>query len=124
MDTMAEPEKSAYELERGKPMPSFNHSVIQPQLVIALSRFQDRYTISCEPTLIFSGVRFTPDVALFPAQQTDWSHDQYPIEKIPLLAIEILSPTQGFNSMIEKLDAYFAHGVKSTVGWSSLRLKR
>ena len=32
---------------------------------------------------------------------------------VPLLVVEILSPHQGYQEIMDKLDVYFAHGVQS-----------
>ena len=113
MATITDSGLSAYELERGKPMPSYNHGKIQARLIVALARYADRYDTLSELSLSLTGEHFPPVITLYPNQPTDWHHDQIRVEKAPVLAVEILSPTQGFNSLVPKLDAYFAHGVKS-----------
>ena len=94
-------------------MPTRNHGKIQMKLGVELCRYSARFDVLSEPTIKVGDANRTPDLALFPVQPSDWRHDEYPILQIPLLTVEILSPTQGFNSIIEKLDTYFANGVKS-----------
>lgn len=113
MDTIAEPEKSAYELERGKPLPTRNHSILEPRIGLALSRFSDRFDVLVEPTLKAGDRKLTPDLALLPRRKRDWLHDEDPIGTTPLLTVEIVSAMQSLNSTMENLDTYFAQGVKS-----------
>ncbi len=113
MATIGEPDLSAYELERGKPAPSVNHARIQPRLIGALVRYADRFDILSELDLRLGGNDYTPNISLFPAQDTDWRHDQIRVQLAPVLAVEILSAMHGFHSIVDKLDAYFAHGTKS-----------
>ena len=54
-----------------------------------------------------------PDVSVFPKRSPDWLHDQVYVEEPPLLAIEILSPSQATQDLTDKFEAYFAAGVKA-----------
>ena len=83
-------EKSAYELERGKPMPSYNHGILQARLVVLLARAGSRYEVASEVALSISGKSYTPDICLFPARPTDWDHDQIKVLTAPILAVERL----------------------------------
>jgi Uma2 family endonuclease len=102
-----------YELERGKPMPSLNHARVQGRLVAALMRHDQDYDILPELSLELDGRPFTPDVSVFPNLPVDWLHDQIRKTEPPLLVVEILSPRQIMEDLIEKAEAYFAAGVKS-----------
>ena len=46
---------SDYERERGKPMPSKNHSVAQFRLIVALSRYSSDFSILPELNLKLGG---------------------------------------------------------------------
>jgi Uma2 family endonuclease len=50
---------------------------------------------------------------VFPREPLDWRHDVIREVKPPLLVVEISSPTQGVQDVMDKADAYFRHGVKS-----------
>ncbi len=107
---------SPYELERGKPMPSKNHSKIEARLSFALiSRYETLYDVLTEPSLELSSGKANPDVALYPISQGDWERDETKITAPPITTVEILSPTQSLNELVEKIrDVYFPAGVKSS----------
>ena len=101
-----------YEEERGKPMPSRNHGIIQSNLIGELLKHREFRVIS-ELTLELGGRTYTPDLCIYRRQPADFFHDETKESEPPLVTVEILSPTQGYGSIMEKVDAYFQHGVKS-----------
>jgi Uma2 family endonuclease len=104
---------STYELERGKPMPSRNHGIVQAFLVGAFLAFADQYTIMSESTIDFDGLTLTPDISVYPKISLDWVHDEIRMTTPPLLVVEILSPRQYMYDLIEKVSVYHDNGVKS-----------
>ncbi len=105
---------SDYEIERGKPMPSFNHSAIQLNTGIALaSRYRTKYRFTSETSLELEGWGSTPDVLIFPPMPLNLKADKIRVKESPLGVIEILSPTQSLNDLVDKADLYFENGVKS-----------
>ena len=102
---------SEYELERGKPMPSKNHSRIQRRLLFALVRFEPHYEALPEFSLELEGDKSVPDISVYPASPVDWQHDEIRSTEPPLLTIEIVSPTQSHYSLLEKSRAFLEHGV-------------
>ena len=53
------------------------------------------------------------DISVYPKQTPDWRHDVIRMRTMPKLAVEIPSPTQGFQEIADEFDLYFAHGVES-----------
>jgi Uma2 family endonuclease len=107
---------SEYELERGKPMPSFNHAVVQTRLITILSRIiSGDLLILSELTIELESGPLTPDICIYPDQEVNWVHDKIRMSEPPLLVVEILSPKQYLSDLMEKMELYFAAGVKS--GW-------
>lgn len=105
---------SEYELERGKPMPSKNHSLLQSLIGSAiLFKYKDQYSVLSELSLQFGSKPFTPDLCIYPKMTPDWFQDEIKVTEPPLTAIEILSPTQGAENFSDKFNAYFAAGVQS-----------
>lgn len=104
-----------YELERGKPMPSLNHSVIQTNIAGFLKvNYKKQYRIVTELSLELHTGNANPDVAIYPPIEINWSKDQIKVKEPPLLAIEILSPKQSLDDLKDKIfDIYFPSGVKS-----------
>jgi Uma2 family endonuclease len=107
-------EFSDYERERGKPMPSKNHSRLQIALSgLFFTVYRKQYTAYSELSLNLAGDKLTPDVCLYPYEPANWLHDQNPVTEPPLLAIEIISPSQSVTEMLAKARRYFAGGVQS-----------
>ncbi len=111
VETLAESSVSDYEKERGKPMPSLNHGILQANLGALLKRYK-QFTIGSEITLDLSP-RATPDILIFNKRKIDWQHDEKRVAELPLTVIEILSGTQGLENFDEKLTRYFNAGIKS-----------
>lgn len=106
--------KSNYELERGKPMPSKNHSLVQILLGTELvNRYREKYTILSELSLKLDEFTSTPDLCLYPRLPINWIHDEVKMTDPPLLIIEILSSKQSVDELVQKIEKYFEHGVKS-----------
>ncbi len=93
-------------------MPSRNHAIVQMNLGNQFLK-DERYRTCSELTLTLGGRDYTPDLSIFPRVPVDWDHDDSKVTDAPLLVVEILSPQQGMQPVMDKLDVYFAHGVKS-----------
>jgi len=107
-------EISDYELERGKPMPSKNHGFVQMKLGLELmSRYEDRFWFASEVNIEVGGRVLVPDVVIYGNITTDMSHDEIVMSELPLTTIEILSPRQALDDLIDKAMAYLEAGVKS-----------
>ena len=105
---------SEYEIERNKPMPSFNHGAIQANLIHLLkNNAKSRFSIISELTLDLAEWPSVPDISIYSKRPIDPKNDIIKMPEPPLCAIEILSPTQSFNDLIVKSVSYFEHGVKS-----------
>jgi Uma2 family endonuclease len=105
---------SDYELERGKPMPSLNHSLIQSQLIgILWNQYRKDFTFASELSISLADKPFVPDLCIYPKRKSDWQNDEIRVSEPPLTIIEISSPKQDFEDFERKLKAYFNAGVKS-----------
>ena len=106
-------ELDEYAKNKGKWMPSYNHALVQSRLVGAFLPFAD-FAILSELTLELPDARrLTPDISVFPHRASDWRHDEIRVTAMPRMAVEIISPTQGLQEILDKLDLYFEYGVKS-----------
>jgi Uma2 family endonuclease len=107
-------ELSDYETERGKPMPSKRHSLIQTNIGTAIkNRYKRQYRTMSELSMRLHGEKFVPDLAVYPFDASDWSKEEIEMTLTPLLIVEIESPSQSTDEMKEKADKYFAAGVRS-----------
>lgn len=106
---------SDYERERGKPMPTLNHAVIQGNLIFNLKlHFRERFTIASELNITMPERPDTvPDIAIYPKLQIDFLHDITSMTEMPLTIIEIVSPSQSDADILAKFERYFKAGVQS-----------
>jgi Uma2 family endonuclease len=112
--TLATDQRSAYEIERGKPMPGTVHAFVQKNLIVELEiQFRQRFTILPEVSIETAGKTTVPDIAIYPRFEIDVRHDVIHRTDFPLATIEILSPTQNLQELIDKTERYFALGVRS-----------
>jgi Uma2 family endonuclease len=108
---LSDKELSDYELERGKPIPSFIHGITQTNILVALSQHK-AFTIGSEITLELKP-KATPDILIFKKRQVNFQRDEKRVSEMPLTVIEILSGTQGMDDFDEKLHRYFDAGIQS-----------
>jgi Uma2 family endonuclease len=92
--------------------PSFNHGYFQLSLGTAL-RNLGKYVVVTAVTIDIDGKPYIPDVLVYPKRKVSRKHDIIQMTEMPLLAVEILSPTQGTKEILDKFEAYFAAGVRS-----------
>lgn len=116
----------SYEEERD--VSSQNYSLIQARLG-GLFNLDARFNAATKLTLDVSQVDLTPfkikatqelepDISVYYASEFDVidptkNIDVLKVSQMPLLAIEVLSPTQGTAEVFAKFRAYFALGIKS-----------
>jgi Uma2 family endonuclease len=112
MSTAAIDKPLTYEEERGKPMPSYNHGAIELNLGTELSKNRS-FRVLCELTLDIHGKPYTPDLSAYPRTPLDLRHDVSRMPEPPLLVVEIISPQQPIQEIMDKVDVYFGFGVKS-----------
>ncbi len=114
VETVAERELSAYEIERNKPMPTLLHGAIQSNLVFEIRlKYQNQFRIASEVLLDTQPFGSTPDVILYPSGDLDFQNDPSRRTDAPLLSIEIQSASQSTKDMTSKLEPYFSFGIKS-----------
>lgn len=103
------------EVEEDKPMPSRNHSRVAHRLSVLLEAYADRFDIHQQLSLDLDGWHTIPDLALYPTGTLpeDWLSDEDEVRVPPTLVIEIFSPKQTVQPLIDKIREYFEHGVKS-----------
>lgn len=104
---------SQYETERGKPMPSRNHALVQSYLTVAFMRYADKFSILPEFSLELDGKPYVPDLSVYPRFRADPLRDEVKGTEPPLLTVEILSPAQPLDDLVKKVNAYLEAGVQS-----------
>ncbi|TAE15300.1 MAG: Uma2 family endonuclease [Bacteroidetes bacterium] len=110
-------EKTAYEIERNKPMPSRKHSKAQARLILQIGKsYEQKYEVYSELTLRLPQAPqdFVPDLCLYAVGTLpNTGEDDVQVTIPPLCAIEISSATQNFYEIIQKVNAYFAYQVQT-----------
>jgi len=104
---------SDYEIERGKPMPSKNHAIVQANLLLAIQPKYPHLRILPELTIDFSTRDRVPDLAFYRSVTFTPGDDETVMTEIPLGLIEILSPSQSPSDLMLKRSEYFSAGVQS-----------
>ena len=95
---------------------SLNHSRLIHRISVALLPYENQYDILPELEFELATGRLKPDVALLSRQRYDYDRDLLRVAEAPVTAIEVLSPTQSFDSLVLKIKEYYLPaGVKS--GW-------
>lgn len=96
-------------------MSSLNHSELQSRLAfLFMSSYRQKYSIFTELDLEFASGKTRPDLCIFPKRQMNWMTDEIIVHDVPLVTIEILSPEQSLNSLIERIyQKHFPAGVKA-----------
>lgn len=115
METLELTTLSDYELERGKPMPNLTHGAIQANLIFELKlNYGSGYRIASEVALATVPDGTTPDIVVYPKKELNFINELARQSEAPLLTIEIQSPSQSNDEMIDKAGVYFAFGVRSS----------
>lgn len=55
----------------------------------------------------------TPDLSVYLREPADFRRDKIHLSEPPLVTVEIFSPTQGYQGVMDKVDYYLSHGVKT-----------
>ena len=93
-------------------MPSFNHSVVQLNLGSIFKKSCEHRVLS-ELTLAILGTNYTPDLSVYAKRPVDFRHDTIRMSELPLTAVEIFSPSQGTQEVMDKVNVYLENGIKS-----------
>lgn len=106
-------------------MGSFNHGYLQIKIGSYFLDLPD-FTPSSEFSLDISALSaltdlelvvptesLKPDIAVYDQWSVDFYNDVLKADRMPVLAIEILSPRQGVQTLVDKFKVYFALGVQS-----------
>jgi len=93
--------------------PSYHHAYLSSRIIAVLSEFKD-YSVFSELTLRIEDKNYVPDISLYKKRKINFkSGDILQMTEMPLLAIEILSPSQGTQEIIDKFHIYFQASIKS-----------
>ncbi len=92
--------------------PSYHHAYLSGNVIAALHKLK-KYSVFSELALQMEK-DYIADVCVYPKRKIYFSAgDMIKMTEMPLLAVEILSPTQGTQEILEKFVAYFQAGIQS-----------
>lgn len=95
-------------------MPSKIHALLTQRLTVFLvNHYPGQFEILPELTLDTPGEKTVPDICICPIEPVDFFHDEIKRKDPPLVTIEILSPSQILQTLLDKTNDYFSFGVKS-----------
>ncbi|MCB1192523.1 MAG: Uma2 family endonuclease [Leptospiraceae bacterium] len=95
-------------------MPSLNHSYLTKKLTILIDNME-KWEAWPELSLDLNGFQGYPDISVYPKGELkpNFFKDTISCKKPPFLAIEITSPTQGLQKLMEKAELLVLAGIKS-----------
>ncbi len=96
-------------------MPSKLHSLLTKRLCFILdNKLQGKLESFPELTLeALDGQPFVPDVSVCEVELADFKQDEIKRKTPPIAVVEILSPSQPLQTLVDKTNDYFSFGVKS-----------
>ena len=99
--------------EQEKDMPSLNHSYICAQIMRQLLQDEKIQPLPELTLAIENGL--TPDISVFPKEQIqpNFFEDVLKVERLPLVAIEVISSSQSIQSILDKAKLLVKSGVKT-----------
>ena len=108
-------ELSDDERERGKPMPNITHAAVQLSLgARLLAQAKDQFLVVAELTLeVPQTFSLAPDLAVLPKRSLNWGREPARCKEVPIAVVEIVSPSQGYQVIVDKVDAYLPTGYKA-----------
>jgi Uma2 family endonuclease len=93
--------------------PSRLHSYLHGSLVSAFRQFP-QFSVFVNLTLALGDDDYIPDVCAYPKQPINFVEtDQVRVDELPLMIMEIVSPTQTIQEVLEKFPIYFQAGIRS-----------
>jgi len=93
--------------------PSYHHAYLAGKLITAFNNL-NMYSVFSELTLQINGKDYVPDVSVYPQRDVNFSAgDIVKMTEMPLLIVEVLSPSQGSQDALDKFAVYFEAGIAS-----------
>ncbi len=92
--------------------PSYHHAYLSSNMIVALHKLK-KYSVFSELALQLEK-DYVADVCIYPKRKIQFSAgDVIKMTEAPLMVVEILSPTQGTQEILEKFVGYFQAGIRS-----------
>lgn len=93
--------------------PSYHHAYLCSKIITALNQ-RASYAIFSELTLQIHEKDYIPDICVYPKRPINFAEsDIVKMTELPIMVVEVLSPSQGSQDALSKFQVYFDAGVKS-----------
>ncbi|WP_446011626.1 Uma2 family endonuclease [Candidatus Electrothrix sp.] len=94
--------------------PSYSHAAMAAMLITEIHQGR-KFRAFSKLTLVIDEIDYIPDISVYKWRKVDYLHGDFVrMTELPLLAIEILSPTQRDLELYEKAEqVYLPAGIKS-----------
>ncbi|GAK54723.1 protein containing DUF820 [Candidatus Moduliflexus flocculans] len=93
--------------------PSKLRSYLQSKVNSALRQFP-QFTVFLNLTIAINGVDYIPAVCVYPKLAINFFEpDEIRMTQLPLMAVEIVSPTQTIQEVLDTFPIYFQAGIRS-----------
>jgi len=104
--------EETYFKERGKPMPGVEHAICQARLIGQFLKATG-FVVMSELNLDLGGKRMVPDICVIAESESASLRNLTWVTTPPLIAVEIISPSQTIEEMTAKIELLLAAGVTS-----------
>ena len=93
--------------------PSYHHAYLCSKIIAALNQ-RAAYAIFSELTLQIQDKDYIPDICVYPKRPINFAEsDIVKMTELPIMVVEVLSPSQGSQEALSKFQVYFDAGIKS-----------
>lgn len=93
--------------------PSKLHSYLQSTLDGVFHQFP-QFSVFANLTIIIAGTDYIPDISVYPKLTINFFEpDEIRMTELPRMVIEIVSPTQTIQEVLDKFPIYFQAGIQS-----------
>ncbi len=93
--------------------PSLYHSSIMGMIVFEIMK-DKKFRARPELSILIDGDEHIPDISVYKRKEINYLGKDIPkTEELPLLSIEILSPSQTMDDLYDKAEIYLKAGIKS-----------
>lgn len=91
---------------------SMLHAVVQANLVHEFKK-SEKYRPCIELSILIEENEHKPGISIYPCVEIDKWHDIIKMTELPAAAIEIVSPTQSVQDVVNKIEIYLNTGIRS-----------
>ena len=94
--------------------PSYYHAAITGTIITEVNN-TEKFRAFSELTLLIDDNDYTPNISVYKRQKLSYhaNEDVLKVEEMPLIAIEVLSPSRNMNALMAEAKFYLRAGIQS-----------